>query len=83
MAKVETLVKFLDYIRKHPEANDREIAEAIGVTQRYVRECKRDVKLLKHHLLDLVLGNEDIRILLSKFNPLSKNWGELHSSSWV
>ncbi|MCD6506714.1 hypothetical protein J7M22_08835 [Candidatus Poribacteria bacterium] len=56
MAKVETLVKFLDYIRKHPEANDREIAEAIGVTQRYVRECKRDVKLLKHHLLDLVLG---------------------------
>ncbi|RKY05606.1 hypothetical protein DRP77_00465 [Candidatus Poribacteria bacterium] len=78
MAKVNTLVRFLDYISKHPDASDSEIAEAIGVTERYVRMCREDIDVLKPYFLRLVLSREDIRIILSKFTPMTDYEKEIY-----
>jgi len=69
VAKVETLLKFIRFIKKHPNASDREIAQAIGVTVRYVKQCKKELEELEKEIFTLVLSEEDIRMILEGFNP--------------
>ena len=65
MSKVNTLLKLIAYQKQHPQATDAEIAEEIGISQRYVVRCRKEVNVLKHELADSYLQPGQIQFLLS------------------
>ena len=68
MSKVDTLLKLIAYQKQHPQANDEEIAQGIGISSRHVRRCRKEVNLLKHQLEDPVLQPGQIQFILSLLN---------------
>ena len=68
MSKVDTLLKLISYEKQHPQANDEEIAQAIGISPGHVRRCKKEVHLLRHHLAEPTLQPHQIQFLLSQLN---------------
>ena len=69
MSKIDTLLKFIAYQKQHPQANDEEIAQGIGMSPRHVSRCRKEVNLLKHQLAEPVLQPEQIQFMLSLLNP--------------
>ena len=65
MSKINTLLKLIAYQKEHPQAGDEEIAEGIGISQRHLIRCRKDVNLLKHQLADSYLQPGQIQFLLS------------------
>ena len=65
MSKVNTLLKLIAYQKQHPQATDAEIAQEIGISQRYVVRCRKEVNVLKHELADSYLQPGQIQFLLS------------------
>ncbi len=68
MSKVDTLLKLIAYQKQHPQANDEEIAQGIGMSPRHVSRCRKEVNLLKHQLAEPVLRPEQIQFILSLLN---------------
>ena len=65
MSKVNTLLKLIAYQKQHPQANDEEIAQEIGISPRHVVRCRKEVNLLQHQLTDSYLQPGQIQFLLS------------------
>ena len=65
MSKVNTLLKLIAYQKQHPQATNEDIAKGIGLSQRHVIRCKKEVNLLKHELTDSYLQPGQIQFLLS------------------
>ena len=68
MSKVDTLLKLIAYQKQHPQANDEEIAQGIGMSPRHVSRCRKEVNLLKHQLAEPVLQPGQIQFILSLLN---------------
>ncbi len=68
MSKVNTLLKLIAYQKQHPQAGDEEIAEGIGISQRHVIRCRKEVNLLQHELAEPYLQPEQIQLVLSLLN---------------
>ncbi len=68
MSKVNTLLKLIAYQKQHPQANDEEIAEEIGISPRHVLRCRKEVSLLQHELAEPHLQPEQIQLMLSLLN---------------
>ena len=68
MSKVDTLLKLIAYQKQHPQANDEEIAQGIGMSARHISRCRKEVNLLKHQLEDPVLQPTQIQFMLSLLN---------------
>ena len=73
MSKVNTLLKLIAYQKQHPQAGDAEIAQEIGISQRYVVRCRKEVNRLKHELADSYLQPEQIQLILSLLNQQEPN----------
>ena len=56
MSKVQTLLTIISYQKENPFATDAEISKTVGISERYLRECKNDIALLSHHLSKPLLG---------------------------
>ena len=69
MSKVQTLLKVIEYRDNNPEATDGDIASAVGITERYIRECKKDIQELTFHLSKPPLERNEISLVLSKLDP--------------
>ena len=69
MSKVQTLLKVISYQKKHPSATGREISSAIGITEQYIRKCRKDIKELSSYLLGTLLEKNEMDLLLSKLDP--------------
>ena len=69
MAKVDTLLKLISYQKQRPWASDQEIAAAIGISERHVRRCKKEMNLFKHELSFPTLTRDQIRFVISTLNP--------------
>lgn len=72
MSKVQTLLKVISYQKEHPFSTDAEISKACGISERYLRECKKELSLLSSHLSKPLLERSEVDLLLSK---LSRNVG--------
>ena len=72
MSKVQTLLTIISYQKENPFVTDAEISKAVGISERYLRECKKDIALLSHHLSNPLLERTEVDLLLSK---LSMNTG--------
>ena len=75
MSKVDTLLKLIVYQKQHPQASDEEIAQAIGISQRHVRRCNKEVNLFRNQLSEATLEPSEIRFLMSllnQYDPLHK-----------
>ena len=68
MSKIDTLLKFIAYQKQHPQANDKEIAQGIGMSARHVSRCRKEVNLLKHQLAEPTLQPGQIQFILSLLN---------------
>ena len=68
MSKVDTLLKFIAYQKQHPQANDKEIAQGIGMSARHVSRCRKEVNLLKSQLAEPTLQPGQIQFILSRLN---------------
>ena len=68
MSKVNTLLKLIAYQKQHPQANDEEIAQEIGISPRHVVRCRKEVNLLQHQLTEPYLQPEQIQLVLSLLN---------------
>ena len=77
MSKVDTLLKFIAYQKQHPQANDKEIAQGIGMSARHVSRCRKDVNLLKHQLAEPTLQPGQIQFILSKLNQREPDQQEI------
>ena len=77
MSKIDTLLKFIAYQKQHPQANDEEIAQGIGMSPRHVSRCKKEVNLLKHQLAEPVLRPEQIQFMLSLLNQREPDQQEI------
>ena len=77
MSKVDTLLKLIAYQQQHPQANDIEIAEGIGISSRHVRRCKKEVNLLRHQLTEPSLQLGEIQFLLSLLNQRAPDQKEI------
>lgn len=62
---METLIRLITYQTQHPTANDQHLAQGVGITQRYLRQCKSEVNLLKRHLCSPTLDAGQRRFLIS------------------
>ena len=69
MSKVQTLIKVITYQKEHPLATGREISEAIGITEQYLRKCRKDIKELSSYFLGTLLEKNEMDLLLSKLDP--------------
>ena len=72
MSKVQTLLTIISYQKENPFATDAEISKTVGISERYLRECKNDIALLSHHLSKPIFSRIEVDLLLSK---LSMNTG--------
>lgn len=72
MSKVQTLLKVISYQKENPFATDAEISKAVGISERYLRECKKEIAELSFHLSKPLLERTEVDLLLSK---LSMNVG--------
>ena len=77
MSKIDTLLKLIVYQKQHPQANDEEIAQGIGMSPRHVSRCRKEVTLLKHQLAEPVLRPEQIQFMLSLLNRREPNQQEI------
>ena len=77
MSKIDTLINFISYQKQNPEANQKQTAQAIGITPQYVIECLGEINLLKEHLAPSLDANQ-IRFLLSKLDQGDLFEGEIH-----
>ncbi len=77
MSKVDTLLKLIAYQKQHPQADDAEIAEGIGISSRHVRRCKKEVNLLRHQLTKRSLQPGQIQFLLSLLNQWAPDQQEI------
>ena len=77
MPKIDTLLKFIAYQKQHPQANDKEIAQGIGMSARHVSRCRKDVNLLKHQLAEPTLQPGQIQFILSKLNQREPDQQEI------
>ena len=68
MSKVDTLLKLIAYQKQHPQANDEEIAQGIGMSERHVSRCRKEVNLLKNQLAEPGLQPGQIQFILSLLN---------------
>lgn len=69
MSKVQTLLKVIEYRNINPGATDAEMASTVGITERYIRECKKDIQKLSFYLSKLPLERNEINLILSKLDP--------------
>ena len=77
MSKVDTLLKFIAYQKQHPQANDKEIAQGIGMSARHVSRCRKEVNLLKHQLAEPTLQPGQIQFILSLLNQREPDQQEI------
>lgn len=77
MSKIDTLINIISYQKQNPEANQKQTAQAIGITPQYMIECLGEINLLKEHLAPFLDANQ-IRFLLSKLDQSDLFQGEIH-----
>ena len=77
MSKVDTLINLISYQKQNPEANQKQAAQAIGITPQYVIECLGEINLLEEHLAPSLDANQ-IRFLLSKLDQSDLFQGEIY-----
>lgn len=77
MSKVDTLISLINYQKQHPEANKKQTARGIGISQQYLIQCLGEINLLKEHLAPSLDANQ-IRFLLSKLAHDDPFQGEIH-----
>jgi ABC-type transport system substrate-binding protein len=69
MSKVETLLKIIEYRKEHPDAADAQVSSAIGISERYVKSCNKELRELFSHFLRSVLNEAELGTLMSKLRP--------------
>ncbi len=77
MSKVDTLIKLVAYQKQHPQANEEEIANGIGISSRHVRRCQKEINLLKHQLVEPALPPGQIQFILSLLNQREPDQKEI------
>ena len=77
MSKVDTLINIISYQKQNPEANQKQTAQAIGITPQYMIECLGEINLLREYLAPSLDANQ-IRFLLSKLDQSDLFQGEIH-----
>lgn len=77
MAKVDTLINIISYQKQNPEANQKQTAQAIGITPQYMIECLGEINLLREYLAPSLDANQ-VRFLLSKLDQSDLFQGEIH-----
>ena len=68
MSKVQTLLKVISYQKEHPFSTDAEICNNVGISERYLRECKKELSLLSSHLSKPLLERSEVDFVLSKLS---------------
>ena len=77
MSKVDTLINIISYQKQNPEANQKQTAQAIGITPQYMIECLGEINLLREYLAPSLDANQ-VRFLLSKLDQSDLFQGEIH-----
>ena len=73
MSKVQTLLKIISYQREHPEASNADVSLAVGVSERYLRECQKDVRALSFHLSKPLMKKDELDLLMSRLDGNVQN----------
>ena len=76
MSKVDTLINIISYQKQNPEANQKQTAQAIGISQQYMIECLGEINLLREYLAPSLDANQ-IRFLLSELDHSDPFQGEI------
>jgi ABC-type transport system substrate-binding protein len=69
MSKVDTFLKIIEYRKEHPDATDAQISSAVGISERYVRFCSKELQELSNHFLKSFLSRIELYTLISKLEP--------------
>lgn len=77
MSKVRTLLKIISFQREHPEASNADVSSAVGVSERYLRECQKDVRALSFHLSKPLMKKNELDLLMSKLDGNVQNEREI------
>ena len=77
MSKVDTLINLINYQKQHPEANKKQTARGIGISQQYLIQCLGEINLLKEYLAPS-LETDQIRFLLSELDQNDPYKREIH-----
>ena len=67
MSKIDTLINLINYQKQNPEANKKQLAQGVGISQQYLIQCLGEINLLKEHLTPS-LDTDQIRFLLSELD---------------
>ena len=77
MSKVDTLINIISYQKQNPEANQKQTAQAIGITKQYMIECLGEINLLREYLAPSLDANQ-VRFLLSELDHSDPFQGEIY-----
>lgn len=78
MSKVDTLLSLITYQKQHPEASDSQMASGIGITPQYLKQCRTEVNLLKHHLFEFPLKPNQFRFVMSMLDRRDPDQREIY-----
>ena len=76
MSKVDTLISLINYQKQHPEENQKQAAQGLGITPQYLGQCLGEINLLREHLTPSLDANQ-IRFLLSALDQDDPYQGEI------
>lgn len=68
MSKVQTLLEIISYQREHPEASSADISSVVGISERYLRECQKDIRELSFYLSKPLVERNELDLLMSKLD---------------
>jgi len=77
MSKVDTLINIISYQKQNPEANQKQTAQAIGISEQYMIECLGEINLLREYLAPSLDANQ-VRFLLSELDHSDPFQGEIY-----
>lgn len=77
MSKVDTLINIISYQKQNPEANQKQTAQAIGITPQYMIECLGEINILREYLAPSLDANQ-VRFLLSELDHSDPFQGEIY-----
>ena len=77
MSKIDTLISLISYQKQNPEANKKQTAQGVGISQQYLIQCLGEINLLKEHLAPSLDANQ-VRFLLSELAQGDPYQGEIY-----